>query len=138
MHCEPQPQPHCDALLTPTPTPGSWLYAYLIDTDNSERGGLGLTHAHAAALNSAFWLAFALVRLFVYAPLAAVVSPMRLLCGTQCVGMVGMLVLLLAPGSVAVAWVGTLMIGVGTSAFFPIGAILNAISAQFNAILTPF
>jgi len=98
---------------------GSWLYAYLVASVHD--GGLGLNTNDAAYINSVLWLAVALGRALVIAPVARYVSAVPLLCFTQIIAAIGMSILLWFPPVLQLAWIGTLVVGFGISAFFPIG-----------------
>lgn len=109
---------------------GGWIYTYALDRGVAQETG-------AALLNSAYWGAFTLGRL-VSIPLAARWRPRRLLPAHLLLALVGLGLLLLLPGPLAV-WAGSIAFGWALAPIFPTTVALAGrrleLSGRVNASL---
>ncbi len=91
---------------------GGWIHTFVT---NSHLG-----NAHTASLvNSVFWIAITLGRLLMV-PIAAKVSPKKLIIGCLSSAVVSMGIILAFPNSLTAIWVMTLGVGFSIASIFPI------------------
>jgi MFS transporter, FHS family, Na+ dependent glucose transporter 1 len=109
-------------------TYGGWIYTYATTLNISSAAG-------AAYMTAGFWLSFTIGRL-VSIPMAACFSPRRIILAalTGCLAILGLLVLL--PGSNALLWIVTLVLGFCMAPLWPMGFTLAGQSLKLTARLS--
>jgi FHS family Na+ dependent glucose MFS transporter 1 len=91
--------------------------------------------AIAAYLASAFWGALTAGR-FIGIPLSTRFSPRKILLADLLIVLAGMAVVMVMPGSLAILWLGTVIVGMGMASIFPTVLILAEQNMTITASVT--